>query len=62
MGVAGHECETEAINLPITLQTDGPDDLHDLEEQLQGEFRSLAGSQSKLRGCIQQSELPFSLP
>jgi transposase len=39
-----------------------PDDLGDLEEQLQGEFRSLAGSQSKLRGCIQQSELPFSLP
>jgi hypothetical protein len=39
-----------------------PDDLCDLEEQLQGEFRSLAGSQSKLWGCIQQSELPFSLP
>ena len=38
-----------------------PDDLRDLEEDLQKEFRQLAGSQSRLRGCILQSELPFSL-
>ena len=38
-----------------------PDDLRDLEEQLQKEFRHLAGSQQNLRGCILQSELPFSL-
>jgi putative transposase len=39
-----------------------PDDLQDLAGQLQEEFRQLAGSQPKLRGCIRQSELPFYLP
>jgi transposase len=39
-----------------------PDDIRELEEDLQKEFRQLARSQSKLRGCIRQSELPFSLP
>jgi len=39
-----------------------PDDLRELEEDLQKEFRQLAGSQSKLRGCIRQSELPLSIP
>ena len=39
-----------------------PDDLRELEKDLQKEFRQLAGSQSKLRGCVQQSELPFPLP
>jgi putative transposase len=39
-----------------------PDDLQELAEQLQGEFRSLAQSQPNLRGCIRQSELLISLP
>ena len=39
-----------------------PDDLQELAEQLQSEFRHLAQSEPKLRGCIRQSELPFSLP
>lgn len=39
-----------------------PDDIQDLAEQLQTEFRHLARSQKKLRGCVQQSELPFYLP
>ena len=39
-----------------------PDDIQDLAGQLQTEFRHLARSQRKLRGCIQQSELPFYLP
>ena len=39
-----------------------PDDIQDLAEQLQTEFRHLARSQKKLRECIQQSELPFYLP
>jgi len=38
-----------------------PDDIQDLAEQLQQEFRGLARSQPKLRGCIQQSGLPFYL-
>jgi len=45
-----------------TLANGRPDDMQDLEGQLQQEFRSLAQSQRKLRGCIQQSELPFYLP
>jgi hypothetical protein len=39
-----------------------PGDIQDLAEQLQEEFRHLARSQPKLRGCMQQSELPFYLP
>jgi len=39
-----------------------PDDIHELEEDLTNEFRLLAGSQTNLRGCIQQSGLPFSFP
>ena len=38
-----------------------PDDLAELVEQLQIEFRHIAQSQPALRGCIRQSELPFSL-
>jgi transposase len=38
-----------------------PDDLLELDEQLQMEFRHIAQSQPALRGCIRQSELPFSL-
>jgi transposase len=39
-----------------------PGDLKELEHHLQREFRAVARSQRKLRGCIQQSELPFHLP
>jgi transposase len=39
-----------------------PEHIQELEEDLQKEFRQLAGSQSKLRGCIHQSDLPFHLP
>ena len=39
-----------------------PDDLQELAADLQREFRSLSRSQRKLKGCIQQSELPFSIP
>lgn len=45
-----------------TLANGRPDDLHELEEDLQKEFRQLARSHPKLRGCIEQSELPISLP
>ncbi len=38
-----------------------PDDLRELEEHLEIEFRQLAESQPKLRGCIRQSELSISL-
>jgi putative transposase len=38
-----------------------PEDLRELEEDLQKQFRQLARSPSKLRGCILQSGLPFSL-
>ena len=38
-----------------------PDDLDELADDLQTEFRAIAGSQRKLRGCIHQSELPFLL-
>ena len=38
-----------------------PDDIQELAERLQEEFKHLAGSQPKLRGCIQQSELSFYL-
>jgi transposase len=48
--------------LKTKLANGRPDDLQELAEQLQVEFRNLAQSQSKLRGCIRQSELPFSLP
>ena len=44
------------------LATGRPDDIQDLEGQLQEEFRHLAGSQRKLRGWVQQSGLPFYLP
>jgi transposase len=39
-----------------------PDDLAVLAERLQEGFRHIARSQQTLRGCILQSELPFSLP
>jgi transposase len=35
-----------------------PDDLRALLQQLRRAFRSLKGSQRRLRGCIHQSELP----
>jgi transposase len=41
------------------LSNGRPDDIPELAELLQTEFRHLARSQKKLRGCIQQSELPF---
>ncbi len=39
-----------------------PDDLEELADRLQSEFRSVARSQPALRGCIRQSGLPISLP
>jgi transposase len=39
-----------------------PDDIDELQRLLGKEFRALALSQQKLRGCIQQSELPLFLP
>jgi len=39
-----------------------PDDIQDLAEQLQSEFRRLAQSQQKLKGCVRQSALPLYLP
>ena len=39
-----------------------PDDLDVLLEDLRREFKRIARSQQKLRGCIRQSDLPFSLP
>jgi len=39
-----------------------PDDVDELAEDLQTEFRAIARSQRKLRGCIHQSELPFLIP
>jgi transposase len=39
-----------------------PDDLQELAKDLQREFRLLARSQDRLKGCIKQSELPFSIP
>ena len=39
-----------------------PDNIQELTERLESEFRQLAKSQQTLRGCIRQSELPFSLP
>jgi putative transposase len=38
-----------------------PDTLDVLTEDLRLEFKSIARSQRKLRGCIRQSELPFYL-
>ncbi len=38
-----------------------PDDLQELAKEMQKEFRGIARSQSALRGCIRQSELPISL-
>jgi hypothetical protein len=45
-----------------TLANGRPGGILELEGHLQQEFRSLAKSQKKLRGCIQQSGLPFYLP
>jgi hypothetical protein len=39
-----------------------PDDLQELAKDLQREFRMLARSQDRLKGCILQSELPFPMP
>lgn len=39
-----------------------PDDLQELVKDLQREFRVLARSQARLKGCIQQSELHFLCP
>jgi transposase len=39
-----------------------PDDIDELADDLQKEFRAIAGSQRKLRWCIRQSELPFLMP
>ena len=39
-----------------------PDDIDELADELQTEFRAIAGSQCHLRGCIHQSELPFLIP
>jgi transposase len=38
-----------------------PDDIDELADDLQTEFRAIAGSQRQLRGCIHQSELPFHM-
>ena len=38
-----------------------PDDLEELADRLQREFRNVARSQPALRGCIHQSGLPISL-
>jgi hypothetical protein len=43
------------------LASSFPSDLQHLEEDLQQGFRSLMQSQDWSRGCVQQSELPFSL-
>jgi hypothetical protein len=43
------------------LSNGRPDDLQELAGQMQNEFRGIACSQTALRGCIHQSELPFSL-
>ena len=43
------------------LSNGRPDDLLELDEHLQIEFRKIARSQPALRGCIRQSELPYSL-
>ena len=54
----------EAVWGPLKgkLANGRPDDLVDLEGDLQHDFRQLSRSQTKLRGCIHQSELPFHLP
>jgi len=39
-----------------------PDDLEELADRLQNEFRNVARSQPALRGCIHQSGLPICLP
>jgi transposase len=39
-----------------------PDDLDELADLLQNEFRNLSRSQESLRGCIRLSGLPFFLP
>jgi transposase len=39
-----------------------PDDLEELADRLQSEFRKVAHSQPSLRGCIRQSGLCISLP
>ncbi|MGA2642716.1 MAG: transposase [Spirochaetia bacterium] len=39
-----------------------PDDIEELAKDLQREFRAIAGSQRKLRGCIHHSPLPFLFP
>lgn len=39
-----------------------PDDIQELCADLQNEFRAVSRSQDLLRACIQQSELPFSIP
>ena len=38
-----------------------PNDVDELTEDILGSIESIRGSQEKLRGCIAQSELPFSL-
>ena len=48
--------------LKTKLANGRPDDIGELSEHLQREFRLLARSQPKLRGCIRQSELPFFRP
>ena len=42
--------------------TGRPDDIDVLLEDLRREFKLIARSQQKLRGCIRQADLPFSLP
>ncbi len=39
-----------------------PDNTQKLSLHLQKEFRSLARSQTRLKGCVRQSGLPFQLP
>jgi transposase len=43
------------------LSNGRPDNIAELDKKLQVEFRRVAASQSSLRYCIRQSELPFSL-
>lgn len=48
--------------LKCELANGRPDDLQELADRMQSGFRNIAWSQSALRGCICQSDLPISLP
>lgn len=48
--------------LKAKLANGSPDDIRELHAHLGGEFTKLARSQPRLRGCVQQSDLPSFLP